>query len=202
MRRVAQTVLALLCLVLLLTADVQGWQKSSAVSKKADPAGTGPTMGLLRSLFTDWDVNKDNYLDKRELARGFRMLQAKAAPPEKEPPPAIGTDKTKTAPGQKAASTLEQQFLAQVDQDGDKRVSRDEFINWAREYAVLLKNIATAEGKIAKAEAKLKTNLRETTRKTVEADLQAERKALEKLVGQLPPFDKMLQVALKPAEKH
>lgn len=165
-------------------------QKGSSTSKKADPAGTGPVMGQLRALFTEWDDNKDNFLDKRELAKGFRDLQAKTVP-------ASG----KAAPPKKGPSLPDQQFVARVDQDGDGRVSRDEFLNWAREYAVLLKNIAASEGKIAKAEARLQTNLRATTRQTVETDLQTEKQNLEKLTAQLPPFDKHIQNVLKPQKE-
>jgi hypothetical protein len=51
--------------------------KPSSTQKKTDPKGTGPIMSQLRSLFDAWDLNKDTYLDKEELARAFRGPKAK-----------------------------------------------------------------------------------------------------------------------------
>src|SRR5262245_48271921 len=82
---------------------------SSSASKKADPAGTGPYMGPLRALFADWDLNKDNYLDRKELGKGFRDLSAKASAGT---PAKAGTD---TDAAKKPNGVPEQQFLAQLD---------------------------------------------------------------------------------------
>src|SRR5262245_23678728 len=76
--RLLQAALLLPTALLLLAAD----KSSSSLAKKADPSGTGPLMGQLRALFNTWDVNKDGFLDKAELARGFRGEDAKAYEPK------------------------------------------------------------------------------------------------------------------------
>src|SRR5262245_18249188 len=163
-----------LAIVFLITSfsAAQGPDKkpSSSVSKKADPSGTGPLMGQLRALFAQWDANQDEILDKEELAHGFRGAEAK--------PPTTATGKTKSGEsnsagkarnGSKEGSTFpDRDFLQQVDQNGDGRVSRDEFLNWAREYAVHQKNIAAAEKRVSKAEVKVRS------RTTANARAQAE----------------------------
>jgi hypothetical protein len=196
----------LLLLSLPLSAADKG---TSSLAKKADPSGTGPLMGQLRALFATWDVNKDGYLDKAELARGFRGEDAKPYEPpvHKVPnPPAeeAGAKNDKAAPIREARNIKEfthfpdYQFLLTVDQNGDGKVSRDEFINWAREYAVQQKNITAAEKSVAKLQVKLVGRSSLSTRLQAEADLKMERDGLAKLVGQLPPFEKALQQALNP----
>jgi hypothetical protein len=193
MRRVPRLLPAIILVpaALLLTAADKD-KGSSSLAKKADPSGTGPLMGQLRALFTTWDVNKDGFLDKPELAWGFRGEDAKPYEPKATP----GKDPKSL---KDFAEFPDYQFLLTVDQNGDGKVNRDEFINWAREYAVLQKNIATAEKKVAKVEAKL-TSATLSTRLQAQADLKPEREALAKLRAQLPPFEKALQRKLNPAE--
>jgi hypothetical protein len=179
----------LLPVALLLTAADQG---KSSLAKKADPSGTGPLMGQLRFLFTTWDVNKDGFLDKPELALGFRGEAAKPYEPKASP----GKDPKNL---KDFGDYPDHQFLLTVDQNGDGKINRDEYINWAREYAVLQKNITAAEKKVAKVEAKLASSTL-STRLQAQADLKPEREALAKLRAQLPPFEKALQQKLNPAE--
>ena len=50
----------------------------AAQGPKKDPPGTGPYMTQLRGLFASWDLDKDGYLDKDELAKAFRGPNAKS----------------------------------------------------------------------------------------------------------------------------
>jgi EF-hand domain pair len=200
MRRLVQLLALTVLLPLVLPAPASS-QKSS-IAKRADPAGTGPLMGQLRALFAEWDANRDGYLDPDELAKGFRGPDAKPAPADLvkakggTPPPAKSKDKPA---GKEHAAYPDHQFLVHVDQDGDGKVSRDEFVNWGREYAVLQKNLTAAEGRVVKAETNVRTKTAASSRAKAELEWQAERQKQEKLVAQLPPFEKALQQVLKPA---
>jgi hypothetical protein len=173
---------------------------SSSISKKADPAGTALLMGQLRALFAEWDANQDEYLDKEELARGFRGPDAKPPSPSalksKSTEPTLPT-KGKNA-GRESGAYPDHDFLLQVDLNADGKISRDEFISWAREYAVQQKNIAAAEKRVGKAEIKARSRTSARTLAQAELELRNERQALSKLMAQLPSFDKALQEALNP----
>jgi hypothetical protein len=166
--------------------DTKKKKSTSALAKKADPAGTGPLMGQLRALFTEWDGNDDDFLDGAELSRSLRNANVKAT--------------TLSAKSRAKVETFrpDELFLAQVDRDGDDKASRDEFLNWAREYAVLRKNLASAEMKVAKAQADVLTRTTTSSRVRAELELQNERQAYLKLVAQLPAFEKALRPLLDP----
>jgi hypothetical protein len=170
--------------LVVLTGAADGRQ-SSSISKKNDPAGTGPMMGQLRALFAEWDQNQDGFLEREEVVVGFRDL-AKRPDPRRS-----GKASKKAAKG--GAKTPEAEFLARVDLNGDGIVNRDEYLNWAREYAVLQKNVVAAGKRVAKTEARLLTNLKATSRIQAEADLMAQRQELVRLAVQLPPFEELLQ---------
>src|SRR5262245_48747205 len=46
-------------------------------AKQADPPRTTTTMNQMRGLFARWDTNKDDFLDKKELAIAFRGAGAR-----------------------------------------------------------------------------------------------------------------------------
>jgi hypothetical protein len=193
-----------LWIAILGAAHLRG-QNISSLSKKTDPAGTGPLMNQMRKLFTTWDTNEDRFLDRAELAKGFRGSDAKPyEPPGKAKKGEAGPDAKKEnappAPKPQMINPPDYEFLIRADLNGDGRVSRDEFLNWAREYAVLQKHINAAELKVARAEAKVLSKRTPSARAQAELDLRAERQAHQKLVIQLPPFEKQLQQILNPHE--
>ena len=69
-------------------------QQSTSNDPTKDPPGTSVYMGQFRAWFAKWDADKDNYLDKEELAKAFRGSKAKpydyVAPPKTD-----DTDKAK-----------------------------------------------------------------------------------------------------------
>src|SRR5205823_646095 len=62
------------CLMLFASLGAAQDDKDKTEKKKepADPPRTAQYMNQLRLVFDTWDVNKDGYLDKKELAVAFR----------------------------------------------------------------------------------------------------------------------------------
>jgi Ca2+-binding EF-hand superfamily protein len=138
-------------------------------STRRDPAGLTVQMGRFRSLFAEWDLNNDGYLDKAELAKGFRGANAKAYAP---------------APGSSAshksiaAKYPDHEFLIELDQDHDGKVSRAEFMDWARSYLKAPSHAKQSQAKINQKEKQLKSNLSAEEKKKVTDELKAEKQAL------------------------
>src|SRR5262249_23711411 len=157
MRSRSRSLFAVVTMGLFLAASSWAEEKKSSTVRK-DRAGTSVYMGQLRALFAAWDLNNDEYLDKEELAKAFRG--AKAKPYDAEPqPPAEKDDDAASAKGAPAKKSKydrfpDYQFLIKLDQDGDKKISRSEFQDWARDYAVQLKKLAELQDRIAAAERK------------------------------------------------
>ncbi len=89
-----------------------------------DPAGTSVIMGQLRFLFDKWDLNRDGNLDSDELAKAFRGKDAKAY---------SGNGKAPT--NETAAKFPDYQYLVELDQDRDGKISYREYEDWAHSYA-------------------------------------------------------------------
>ncbi len=189
-----------LLVVLALAAPALG----RPAKDKPDPAGTTLYMGQLRDLFATWDRNHDGYLDKQELARGFRGPKARAYDTN-----AAGS--ARSSPGETAGGKAgpdygqypDFHFLAQLDQNNDGKISRAEFLTWAREYAVrwkkadaLLAKLATAQQKLAAAKPGTKTY------QTHQGKVAGHQASLAQLNKQMKAFEKAVQQQLKQAHTH
>src|SRR5262249_46784364 len=168
--------------------------------------GTALIMGQLRAVFAAWDLDKDGYLDKEELAKAFRGPNAKPydyKAPSKDDDKDKDADKDSKKDAKKPdySAYPDYQFLVQLDVDGDEKISRDEFENWARDYAVQLKKIADTQVLVAQAEAKLLGNLSKQERKQVMAELKRQKAALAKLTKAVKSYDKQLQKAMQTTKK-
>ncbi len=129
-------------LAALLAPSIQ--DASGAISKTY-------VVGQLRLLFADWDANEDGYLDKEELAKAFRGKDAKPY----DYAPSTGKDKTGTKPKKEAYKKYpDYLFLVQLDENGDKKISRKEWEKWAKGYATDLKNYFQTLERFQKAQAR------------------------------------------------
>jgi hypothetical protein len=119
--------LLLPCLALVWSSAANADDSKNKSGK--DPAGTTLIMGQLRLLFDRWDKNKDGYLDPGELAKAFRGASARPHNGDGNVP----SDKL-------AAKYPDYQFLIQLDQNHDGKISLVEFEDWARSYAKVTKS--------------------------------------------------------------
>ena len=185
--------------VLLLAAPLHG----AGPKEKPDPAGTTLYMGQLRDLFATWDRNQDGYLDKQELARGFRGPKAKpydgaGGAPAKSPPGETPREK----PAADYAQYPDFHFLAQLDQNNDGKISRAEFLTWAREYAVQWKKADALQAKLTAAQQKLAAAKPGTkTHQGLQTKVQTHQASLAQMNKQMKAFEKALQQQLKQARK-
>jgi Ca2+-binding EF-hand superfamily protein len=200
----AKALAAGVLLVLPLTLWADG-KTDSTGKEPADPPGTSVYMGQLRALFDTWDLNSDGYLDKEELAKAFRG--PKALPYDAVPD--TKTDKDKDADKDTSSKTTkpdysqfpDYNFLVQLDQDGDGQISRKEFLGWARDYAVQLKQQADQQAKLLAAEQKLlntTAKVGSAEYKKLAAAVKHEQDAFNKLTKDMKAFEKALQHQLKP----
>ncbi len=183
--RLPRRVLGLI-LIALAPLSAYGDDKASGKPKKDYP-GTTVIMGQFRELFAVWDLNKDGFLDKAELAKAFRGANAKPYDPKSKTPTTTKAD---------LAKYPDYQFLVHLDQNGDGKISQEEFADWARSYAQELKKLRSTRSRVAQKQQKLKQQPPGADRKKLLTELHAEQKALaeqKKQMHQLDVIEKHLQ---------
>jgi hypothetical protein len=88
--------------------------------------------------------------------------------------------------------------LVQLDQDGDGRVSRDEFMAWAREYALRLKTLANEQKKLQAAQLKLaKARPGSKQQVSLQKTIQSQQAAMQTIEKAMKAFEKELQKTMK-----
>jgi hypothetical protein len=178
-----------------------------ADTTKPDPPGTALIMGALREWFSNADLDKDGFLDKEELAKAFRGPKAKPYDYKPDPADAKDGDKRKDSDpkeGDKptdSPSTTDKKpdytkypdysFLVQLDKDADDRISREEYEDWARDYAVAIKQQMDTQQRVLQTQAKLATpGLSKKEIKQLETELKKETTALNKYETQVKNSEK------------
>ena len=179
--------LLLLCAVLVRMNAANADDAKNKSGK--DPAGTTLIMGQLRLLFDRWDKNKDGYLDAGELAKAFRGANAR---------PHNGDG---NMPGDKlAAKYPDYQFLIQLDQNHDGKISLFEFEDWARSYAKEMKSSKSASGR-ASSSASSTAKTDQTTQNTTKAEQQIAKEMVANQKQQLHYLQE-IEKQLKQQMKH
>jgi hypothetical protein len=182
-------------LALGLVALVAG---SAPGAEKPDPPGTGALMGQLRVLFKTWDVNKDGHLDKDELARAFRGADARASDYLIDLKALKEKKNSKRARETFFKDYPDYHFLLEVDLDGDDKISRDEFMIWARDYAVDLKKQLETEQRVLQAEARMEVALADKELKLLQEEMKLDKEALKKWEKEMKAYEQLLKQLLAP----
>jgi len=199
--------LALTLLVGATAANAQS-KKGPKTDTIKDPPGTELYMGQFRLLFDKLDENKDNYLDKEELAKGFRGPSAKpydagattTSPgdsdkkdPDKTEPDKKDTDKKDSDKKPDYSKYPDYNFLIQLDTDKDEKISYDEFMTWARDYSIQLKEQADTQQKLVQSQLNLNKYKKNSPEyRKAEAELRHQQDQLNKLKHKLESYEKHL----------
>jgi Ca2+-binding EF-hand superfamily protein len=178
-------------LVALLAASAPG-------AEKPDPPGTGALMGQLRVLFRTWDLNKDGQLDKDELARAFRGADARASDYLLDLKALKEKKNSKRARQTFFTNYPDYHFLLEVDQDGDDKISRGEFMIWARDYVVDLKKQLETEQRVLQAEAKMEQGLADKELKLLQEELKLDKEALKTWEKEMKAYEQLMKQLLAP----
>ncbi len=180
--------LTLSCLLVIALAANGADDKPGSHKTRRDPAGLSAQMGQFRSLFAAWDLNQDGFLDKGELAKAFRGASAKPYAP---------VPGSAASPKSLAHKYPDHEFLIQLDQNNDGKISRAEFMDWARSYLEGLKKFTARESRLSQKEKQLKEgNLSADEKKKISEEIKSERKALaeqKKELKHLETIEKHLQ---------
>jgi hypothetical protein len=192
-------------LMILMTLSVAAQDSSKKEKKKeADPPRTSPWMNQLRALFALWDKNKDDYLDKSELAIAFYGAGAKPYDANESKTPSLKTEdrseskKDESARDKKPdySGRADYVFLIQLDKDNDERISRAEYMSWARDYATQLRDQAESQKKLLQLQQQA-TKAKGKNKKNLESQIKKQQDQINKLEKQIRRF-KQVQKSLKP----
>jgi Ca2+-binding EF-hand superfamily protein len=152
-------------------------------------------LGQLKSRFATFDTSRDGFLDEAELAVAFRGKFAK--PPM--PAETQGTDapKSTSPPTVDFKKYPDQEFLASLDDDGDRKISLAEFTDWAEDFAeVQAQQMRRAEEtryEIQELQLQMSKASSAAQRQTIENRLQQQRLQLAKQQDNIRDRDRNFQ---------
>jgi hypothetical protein len=145
-------------------------------SKGSSTSSSAYVLGQMRLLFDSWDLNRDGYVDRAELARAFRGPGAR---------PYAGTQ-----PAVKVqAKYPDHAFMLQVDQDRDGKISQSEFEDWARGYLQEQRKLRGKQRRVSQMEKKLAMTTDAAEKKSLSLALESEKKSLAEMKKEMHSID-------------
>jgi EF-hand domain pair len=157
--------------------------------KKPDPPFCETIMTSLRAWFNNSDADKNGALDKEELAKAFK--NAKPVPAK---PGSTGDKKEKPKP-------VDEQFLEKLDKNNDGHVSREEYEDWAREFAPEARKALQAQKRVTEAELLVNRSTSVALLQRRQIELKNARDQLKIAFDALSPFDQLMYLNLKPVDR-